>query len=798
MEVKCMKGTIKKIIERNSASKELYKFGFISGTDNIDYYFDDYSFSNNDIDEFIEGDEVEFDVYNNTNKKNPKAINITSSDDLTNTTHFYRKGIVKHIRLNKKAVYSRFLKKGSGEAEILNKFSELLYVSKIGTFYMDKGYSYAYALLGTTELLKRYIRGQREFLLIFSHFDNKEWQDRTLKAEREIRRIKDVMDRNPIPNFYILISNADDFKDRIDSSVKGKPMSAIIPFSFHEIIDCDIDKFKDLVLNRFAEYYFENNLLGESNAIEEDNLLFGDRGKIADAIVERCRRGGNSGIFGLRRSGKTSVLNATLRRLDKENIKYIKIESRSDLQDFKSWQSALYYISRKVRAEVTGIVQNEEETHQDYIKRLNLNRSFDEFSENASQSFVEDVKLYCRNEDLFVIAIDEIELITYNTASSTTWKNIESYCGFWSALRDCGCSLIICGVNSTINEISTISYNGDTGDNPMYERITNCSESYKTYLPSFTDEQTKKMINTLGGYSDIGFTNVYSQINKTFGGQPYAIRQFCAFVFDQVKSMRNHIDVYEVSKATVDNLLIQFNSSIHGKGLYQTILQHVQTYYREEYDMLKTFALNSQGTISIKSENIQSVDHLEKYGLIEFDHGTQFVTFRIDSIKKFICENNSKRPETMDNEERRRFVQDFVANFEKKLKGHIYNYYNICGKEADGKRIIQSYVKNTSSFTGNIASSKFEELFDHQKFVLYFSDLRKIIADNWSSLGSKFVSKGIDKNRFEICMKDLNAGRTDADHYDAEDLDSRPYKWEIDDNTMQRFCAAKQELEKFF
>lgn len=378
-----------------------------------------------------------------------KNIGISETDAIgdLNEVHFYKKGFVKHLAVSKGTFYKQHLKKDSGEDQILDKLSELLYVSKVGHFNMDKGEHYSFALLGTTEILKRFVRGQREFLLVFSHFPSRDWQDRTLKVEREIRRLKDVNDRNPLPNFYILISNAYELKDRIDNTIKGKPMAAIIPFTYDEILQCvKIAQLKDLLLERFAEYHFENNMLGESKAIEEDNLLFGDRGKIADAIVERCRKGGNSGIFGLRRSGKTSVLYATLRRLDKEDIKYVKFEARSELQHSQSWIHALYYIARKIKESAFGITQIDEESHEDFINRLKLNRSISSFVENASQSFVEDVKLYCRSINTFVIAIDEVELITYNTASAQAWRSIEAYCGFWSALRDCGCSLIICEI----------------------------------------------------------------------------------------------------------------------------------------------------------------------------------------------------------------------------------------------------------------------------------------------------------------------------------------------------------------
>ena len=87
-----------------------------------------------------------------------------------------------------------------------------------------------------------------------------------------------------------------------------------------------------LVISRFGEFYYENNMLGDTSAIDEDLLLFGDRGKIADSIVNRCEQGKNSGIFGLRRSGKTSVLKAVCRRLERAGIKYVFIQSRSLLE----------------------------------------------------------------------------------------------------------------------------------------------------------------------------------------------------------------------------------------------------------------------------------------------------------------------------------------------------------------------------------------------------------------------------------------------------------------------------------
>lgn len=46
-------------------------------------------------------------------------------------------------------------------------------------------------------------------------------------------------------------------------------------------------------------------------------------------------------------------------------------------------------------------------------------------------------------------------------------------------------------------------------------------------------------------------------------------------------------------------------------------------------------------------------------------------------------------------------------------------------------------------------------------------------------------------------MVDLNAGRTDADHYDPEDMTS-PEVWEISKDTFDKFAVAYNEFDKLF
>ena len=53
------------------------------------------------------------------------------------------------------------------------------------------------------------------------------------------------------------------------------------------------------------------------------------------------------------------------------------------------------------------------------------------------------------------------------------------------------------------------------------------------------------------------------------------------------------------------------------------------------------------------------------------------------------------------------------------------------------------------------------------------------------------------KEQFIVYMDDLNAGRTDADHYDPEDK-SFPDNWDIDNETMKKFIMAFKSFESVF
>ena len=247
-----MQGKVKVLKENQYHSR----YGFIIGENGITYYFNKKSLGEGvDMSDLHENDSIEFTI---------GQAKIEGSKEVANNillleepVKFYSYGFSRSFDLQR--MEREHLKKDSGEKEVLQKLKEILYITYGNHHDMGHNNLFPFCIVGATKILKQYVRGQYEFLMIFSHFDSNDWQQNTLKAVRAIRQRKEITERRLLVNFYILVSNARYLKQEVDR-MKGGTEAAIIPFSFEEILGCEREKLKSLLLSRFDEYYFENNM----------------------------------------------------------------------------------------------------------------------------------------------------------------------------------------------------------------------------------------------------------------------------------------------------------------------------------------------------------------------------------------------------------------------------------------------------------------------------------------------------------------------------------------------------------
>lgn len=167
-----------KIVELNLYDVNKSKHGFIEGNDGKRYYFNQTSLlAKMTIDSLYRGDIVSFTVEKSASAYD-RAIHIKleQHEEKHSKTEFSMPGISSRLDLERAA--EEHLKYNSGEYEIIIKLAEVLRITRVGHHSMDQSSQYQFCLANVTETLKQFVRESGEFFVIFSHFDNKSWQQK--------------------------------------------------------------------------------------------------------------------------------------------------------------------------------------------------------------------------------------------------------------------------------------------------------------------------------------------------------------------------------------------------------------------------------------------------------------------------------------------------------------------------------------------------------------------------------------------------------------------------------------------
>ena len=53
--------------------------------------------------------------------------------------------------------------------------------------------------------------------------------------------------------------------------IKGSTSAAVIPFTFNEILECESERdLEKIFIERFSQYLYENNMLGETSRLNNN------------------------------------------------------------------------------------------------------------------------------------------------------------------------------------------------------------------------------------------------------------------------------------------------------------------------------------------------------------------------------------------------------------------------------------------------------------------------------------------------------------------------------------------------
>ena len=722
-----MEGNIYYIADENT-------YGFINGHDNNEYFFHKSDLLNCSIYNLYEGDLVEYDYIKNDQGLKAikiRKINGVQVDNNGNT----KPGINPLINLD------HFIE---SEKQIVYRLAKVFYVTNGGSLIQIGQSSYKYCLVKPTNEFTEQFNLQREIAVIFSDYSN--FEPRTLDAIAQVvlerQRSKLRIERI----CSILISSDPKIETSIRDLLKNDlDMQVIIPFSYQEFVDDDWNSEK--IVNRFRCYFFDRDLFAFSAPIQKDLYFFGRRDYV-QSLVNRVLTGEHSGVFGLRRSGKTSVLFAIRRALERNDIHCLFF----DCQKFHllRWYELLFEIVQQAY-----VYFEKELSHirEDYTEK------------QATNLFHQDLANLSNSQNPIVLLFDEIEHLTFDIAMTSHWNKENDFIFFWQAIRSFyqtypnKISLIIAGTNPKINETPIVhGY-----DNPMYQQLTN-----DTYLPSFDLVHTTEMVNKLGGYMGLKFDKeVYAMLKTDFGGHPFLMRRVCS-------TINKYINDHNIKKpCVVDKGIYNVAKNIfidnESDSFCELILFVLMQSYPNEYIALKQLALDS----SFNLVDSTIISHLIGYNIITQANG--IFDFKIEIVRTYLQKRFQFDRVNLSQEEKRTEISIRRNRCEQALRKLIKNQLLV---KYDRIKARQAVIDNLESTQQQTASNlSYDDLFDPNKNTIYFKDLSNIIRNNWDCFRNFFACK----KQFVLShLTIINDLRVDCHAKDIDDKNFAAFRTSIE------------------
>jgi hypothetical protein len=637
------------------------------------------------------------------------------------------------------------------EELIIERLSKELYITSIGKELVVGKSVYRYILVKPTDLYKEMFNLDREIVLIFSPYVP--FEPRSLDAiplaigRHQNLRIERICS--------VIVSKDNDVEYKLSELLKNdQEAQIVVPFAYKELIEKNNDSF--FFRNRFKRHFFSRDLFASEAPLKKDLYFFG-RHDLVHSLVTRHRSNQVSGLFGLRKTGKTSVIFGIQRALEKINGVSVFIDCQNPAFHRCRWNKALNYVLAEIKRQHKLSVRLQPE---------------DNYTEAKAPLIFEDLILKMSKElggKNILLIFDEIENITHGVSPSEHWTTELDFIFFWQTLRSLfqklpkTFSYLIVGTNPLCVEMESIHGK----DNPIYGQIP------LEYIPRFDVPQTREMVRRLGKIMGMKFDEIlYGMLTEDFGGHPYLIRHVCSVInkiSKQDRPVRVDKSVYEKAKKIF----------IRDYGHFmEMILNVLHDHFNDEYEMLKFLSIDDTETFKeFAGLSPLYTNHLIGYGIVEENEGNY--TFRIETIHDFLSSKQKYKKLNQTQGEMWAEISERRNALEPKLR-------LLCRMQLQsnfGPSIAQNkvlYLLGEPRKTKN-SSLSFSELFDGNKSKILFSDLPKMISKYWDCFKNIL---GPDKNETIGNLNKINAMRKDAHAND------------VSKNEMQIFRAYVGNVEK--
>lgn len=614
-------------------------------------------------------------------------------------------------------------------ANQLAKFFKITF-SKAGVF---KTTSYVFNFLQPGEEFRDYYNLYNEVLLLFSPYT--EFESRTLDfVDKTLEEFDNRLDKVCV----FLISKDTNIESKINAiNTSNKDSRIIVPFTYNEILHNGISK--DDISGKLRKYFYNRDLFALESPLKTEAYFYG-RNTLIQKLYDKYLMGEQSGLFGLRKTGKTSVLYALERQMILRSGYSIYIDCQNPSIYMLRWNELLKYIIDEI------------------IKKYELDLIIDEdlyIEKKAAGSFEKYFKeINNKIGTRVLLMFDEIEHICFRTSDKKHWKSGEDYCMFWQTIRsvfqkepECF-TFLIAGVNPLCIETDYVN----EIENPIFSMISS------EYLSLFDLSNVKDMIGHIGKYMGLSFEEeIYTKLMEDYGGHPFLIRHICSLINTNVNDNRPCL----VSKYEYDAKKKEYDTKI--VHYVEMILSVLKIWYPSEYELLEILAVDGNDELKKNLEyKEKEMQHLLGYGIVKEIKGNYYIT--INAVSLYL-ENNHKLQGKQTTKQqawsnvgiRRNTLEDRLRKIMLVQMTMQYGSKKVKGK-------LLEVVESSRREKERLHDLEVNDLVENHFYLL---DIKQVILKNWSLFEKLFI----DKVKFESLIDTINKYRIDAHAKTIDDSD---------------------------
>ena len=473
------------------------------------------------------------------------------------------------------------------------------------------GTSVTVCLLKANESLKETYGFEYEIVLIYSKYSSLE--------PRTLRTVDHDFSTDPAkgrvePMWYFLISEAEDTIDWVSSYLaEHKESRIVVPFISADLCDKKIDEWT--VRNQLQKHFFLLDRFKYTLPLKEDTYFFG-RNTEVNELLDFTKRSENAGVFGLRKTGKTSVLFKLKRLLESDERFCVEIfDAQSPSLRKRSWNQLLQYVIKLT------------------LKRIGKNIDLDFNDLDASDHFTEAIKLFFKNSSFerLTFVFDEIEWITPGTTKNEHWN--EEFLEFWQAVRTAQSqipkfNILVAGVNPALVEDSRFG----PYQNPLFGIVT------PIFLCGLKNAEVEDLVSKVGKLMGLNFTeDAINYLIEQYAGHPLLTRLACSTVAELAKAENEKFPI-KVHKGRLEK---QRNLRDGELVFYvRHVVDELERFYPNEYALLEMLALGDYQGFKDSTARNEASTHLYRYGVVS---NPEFPYVTYDVLREYVALENARR-----------------------------------------------------------------------------------------------------------------------------------------------------------